>query len=152
MENQKTNKCKLVTIILAVLLSINMVVTCVLLGIQIKNKINVSKEKTKYTLYIGTNDKDTYKPVYDFDVCLTKVTEICTKYTDGCTIYEANGYWKDEKNEITNERTIACILEDIQKETVYKICDEVIVTLNQNSILVETSNVITTFYSTSNNK
>ncbi len=104
--------------------------------------------KTKYTLYIGTNDKDTYKPVMEFDKCIEKVTEICVKYTDGCTIYEANGYWKDEKGEITKEQTIVAILEDITLETVHKVCDDVIVALNQNSILIETSYVGTTFYST----
>ena len=105
--------------------------------------------KTKYTLYIGTNDKDTYQPVMDFDKCVLTVTEICVKYTDGCTIYEANGYWKDDKGEITKEQTIVAILEDIALETVHKVCDDVIVALNQNSILIETSYVGTTFYSTS---
>ncbi len=150
---EKLGKDKIITIILASLLGVNMVATGISIGkeISLSNQINAKNNEyaTKYTLYIGTNDKDTYEPVMEFEKCITKMTEICIKYTDGCTIYEANGYWKDDSGTITKERTIACILEDISLENVHKICDETIVTLNQNSILIETSDVITTFYSTS---
>ncbi len=147
MEKRKIGKTSLCLIAFGVLLAANLATTGVLLGMQISANEASSSLKTKYTLYIGTNDKDTYKEEIPFNECLSIVTEICTKYTDGCTIYEAAGYWKDEKSEITKERTIACILEDIAKENVYKICDETIEALNQNSILIETGNVTTTFYS-----
>lgn len=147
--DSKNKKIKIFAIVISSLLLVNMCITGVLLGFQINNNIVSNQYKTKYSLYIGTNDKDTYTQVIPFDTCLTKVTEICTKYTGGCTIYEANGYWKDDTNAITKEQSIVCILEDITKEKVYKICDEVIVELNQNSILIETQNVISTYYSTS---
>lgn len=57
------------------------------------------------------------------------------------------GYWNNETDTLTCEDTIVVILEDISKEIVYKICDEVIVELNQNSILIETGNIKTDFYS-----
>ena len=145
----KNKKIKIFAIVISSLLLVNMCITGVLLGFQINNNVVSNQYKTKYSLYIGTNDKDTYTQVIPFDTCLTKVTEICTKYTGGCTIYEANGYWKDDTNAITKEQSIVCILEDITKEKVYKICDEIIVELNQNSILIETQNVISTYYSTS---
>lgn len=147
--DSKNKKIKIFAIVISSLLLVNMCITGVLLGFQINNNIVSNQYKTKYSLYIGTNDKDTYTQVIPFDTCLTKVTEICTKYTGGCTIYEANGYWKDDTNTITKEQSIVCILEDITKEKVYKICDEIIVELNQNSILIETQNVISTYYSTS---
>lgn len=147
---KKMSKTGLCLTIFGILLTANLTTTGVLLGMQINTNIGSNSLKTKYTLYIGTNDKDTYQPVMDFSDCVSKVTEICTKYTDGCTVYEAVGYWKDEKSEITKERTVACILEDIAKESVYKICDEAIIALNQNSILIETGNVTTTFYSSTN--
>ena len=148
MEEKKTNKNKVIGIVVIVLLALNIIATGILLGLHISSNSKCSNVKTKYTLYIGTNDKDTYKPVDTLTNCCTKVTEICTKYTSGCTVYEAAGYWKDDKSEITKEDTLVCILEDIKEETVYKICDEVIVTLNQNSILVETNDVTSIFYST----
>lgn len=146
---EKQSKNKLFKIIFSVLVGINLCVSCALIGVVVsnQNKVNTIGDTTKYTLYIGTNDKDTYQEEIPFETCLTLVTETCVKYTDGCTIFEATGYWKDDKNNITTERSIGCILEDINKETVYKICDDLIVLLNQNSILIETNNVSTIFYS-----
>ena len=146
---EKQNKNRIFKIIISVLVGINLAISCALIGVEVssKNKVDTIGDTTKYTLYIGTNDKDTYKEEIPFETCLAIVTETCVKYTDGCTIFEATGYWKDDKNNITTERSIGCILEDIQKETVYKICDDLIVSLNQNSILIETNNVSTLFYS-----
>lgn len=151
MDEAKFKRNRLVTMILTVVLGINLVITAVLLGFQIKTNMDKQAETTKYTLYIGTNDKDTYKNEIPYETCKEKVTEICVKYTGGCTLFDANGYWKDEKENITKELTIGCTLEDIEKKTVYTICDEIIIALNQNSILIETNNVTSLFYSTSNN-
>lgn len=144
METKQLKKFKIFSLVITILLLINMVFTGILLGSYFSKK----NEKTKYTLYIGTNDKDTYKMEKTYEECVSEVGKVCMKYTDGYTIYEANGYWKDEKSNITVEKTIACILEDIEKEKVYKICDEIIVSLNQYSILIETCNVMNAYYST----
>lgn len=151
MEDKKNNK--LFKIIVSGVVAINFVMTIVLLCLVIANnkKSDITNNDTniKYTLYVGTNDKDTYEPVAEINTCITKVTEICVKYTSGCTISEAKGYWKDDSSAITCESTIVVILEDIEKETVYTICDDIIKELNQNSILVETQGVTSEFYSTS---
>ena len=150
MEEKKVDGNKVFKWVIAILLGLNMVLTSILFGSFINNNIQSKSETTKYTLYIGTNDKDTYKEEIPFDECMSKVTDICVEYTGGCTIFEATGYWKDDSNAITKERTIGCILEDIEKEIVYKICDKVIIALNQNSILIETNSVYSTFYSSPN--
>ncbi len=138
---------KVFKIVLSTLVGITFVLSLVSLIITVNNKNNTKTEETKYTLYVGTNDKDTYKPVYEFDVCKEKVTTICVKYTSGCTVSEATGYWTDDDNNITLERTVVVILEDITLETVHKICDDIIKELNQNSILVETNSITKEFYS-----
>lgn len=148
MEEKKVDGNKIFKWVVAVLLGLNLVVTSFLFGSFINQNVQSRSETIKYTLYIGTNDKDTYKEEIPFDECMSKVTDICVEYTGGCTIFEATGYWKDDNNAITKERTIGCILEDIEKEIVFKICDKVIIALNQNSILVETNSVYSTFYST----
>ncbi len=150
MEEKKVDGNKVFKWVIAILLGLNLVLTSILFGSFINNNVQSKSETTKYTLYIGTNDKDTYKEEIPFDECMSKVTDICVEYTGGCTIFEATGYWKDDNNAITKERTIGCILEDIEKEIVYKICDKVIIALNQNSILIETNSVYSTFYSSSN--
>ena len=149
MEENKNKRNKIINIIVLVIIALNLCVTGYLLGSNISSKVNESKLTTKYTLYIGTNDKDTYKKEYEDSYYYTKVNEICAKYSSGWTLFDAKGYWVDDKNVPTNEMTIGCILEDISKENVYKIADDIIVSLNQNSVLIETDNVTTTFYSTS---
>ena len=150
MGEKKVDRNKVFKVIIGVLVGLNLVLTTILFGSFISDNIQSKNETTKYTLYIGINDKDTYKEEIPFDECVSKVTDICVEYTGGCTIFEATGYWKDDNNAITKERTIGCILEDIEKEIVFKICDEVIIALNQNSILIETNSVYSTFYSKSN--
>ena len=145
---EKTKKIKIWAIIATCLLGCSLALGGTSLGLVLSQNSSSSLVSTKYSLYIGTNDKDTYKPVDDISTCIDKVTSICVKYTDGCTVSEATGYWKDEKGNITTEATVVCMLQDIAKDKVYKICDEVIVELNQNSILIETNNVTSTFYST----
>ncbi len=126
---------------------ISLILSFVSLILTLNKKSEVEDYTTKYTLYIGTNDKDTYTQIIPYNECVEKVTKICIKYTGGCTISSAKGYWNDETDTLTYEDTIVVILEDISKEIVYKICDEVIVELNQNSILIETGNIKTDFYS-----
>lgn len=147
MEIKTVDKNRIFKIVVSIVVGINLVLTGILLSFQIKGNVEKSSRMTKYTLYIGTNDKDTYKQEIKYEVCVEKVRDICVKYTSGCTLFEATGYWTDEKSNITEEKTIGCILEDIALDTVYKICDDVLVALNQNSILIETDSISTQFYS-----
>ena len=141
-------KYKIFSIIIAALLVINIAFTGVVLGLTLnKNNNNTqSNLETKYTLYVGTNDKDTYQIEIPFETCITKVRDICCKYAGGGTCYEVTGFWKDDSGVTTKERTIACILEQITINVVHTICDEILVELNQASILIETNNVTTSYY------
>ena len=73
------------------------------------------------------------------------MTEICTRYTGGCTLADATGFWKDDAGMITSEQTIQCVVEDITEEDVHAIADEVIASLNKNSVLIETRQVPQSF-------
>ncbi len=139
MKNQK-----IYLFVITALLVINTVVTGVFIS---KNNTQETNEQIKYTLYIGTNDKDTYKQEIPLDECKQIVIDICTEYAGGCTLLDANGYWKDDTGTITSEQTIEVVLEDISEKKVHKIADKVIKKLNQNSILIETNNVQSEFYS-----
>lgn len=139
MKNQK-----IYLFVITALLVINMVVTGVYVS---KNNTQPTNGQIKYTLYIGTNDKDTYKQEIPLDECKQIVIDICTEYAGGCTLLDASGYWKDDTGTITSEQTIEVVLEDISEKKVHKIADKVIKKLNQNSILIETNNVQSEFYS-----
>ncbi len=103
-----------------------------------------------YRLYVGTNDKDTYKIEKPLEEQKSILLKIITNYTDGVTIYEADGYWKDEKGEITVEKTFVCEFFDIEPETLKKISSDVLAELNQNSVMCVQSNCQTTFLSQGN--
>lgn len=139
MKNQK-----IYLFVITALLVINMVVTGVFIS---KNSTQTTNEQIKYTLYIGTNDKNTYKQEIPLDECKQIVIDICTEYAGGCTLLDASGYWEDDTGTITSEQTIEVVLEDISEKKVHKIADKVIKKLNQNSILIETNNVQSEFYS-----
>ena len=53
------------------------------------------KQDIQYVLYLGTNDKDTNKPVFDPDESKAKAEESLIKHFGGYTIQEVNGGWED---------------------------------------------------------
>ncbi|MBQ0051136.1 MAG: DUF3574 domain-containing protein [Treponema sp.] len=112
------------------------------------NSIQKSNEPDcQYTLYIGTNDKDTYKPEISYDDAVKLVAEICSEHLEGYTIFDADGYWTDESGTPVSERTIVCKIINSDSEAVQKIIDKVLVKLNQSSVLVEKSMVNISFVS-----
>ncbi len=106
---------------------------------------NSANQEWQYTLYIGTNDKDTYQPEIPYDEALKMVAQICSEHLEGYTVFDADGYWTDEKGMPSSERTIVCKIYQTDSETIKKIIGDVLVRLNQNSVLVEKSEVKTFF-------
>ena len=101
----------------------------------------------QYVMYVGTNDKDTYKLEHTQEEARKIVDEVCLKYFEGYTLQEATGAWTDEKKNITHEYTLVCYFDGAEKETVYKAANEVIAALNQNSVLIEQDNIRIEYYS-----
>ena len=102
---------------------------------------------TQYVMYVGTNDKDTYKPKHTNEEAKKSVDEICLKYFEGYTLQDATGSWTDEKKNITHEYTLVCYFDGADDETVHKAADEVIKALNQNTVLIEQDEIKIEFYS-----
>lgn len=99
-----------------------------------------------YTLYIGTNDKDTYKPEIPFEETFRIVDTICNKYLQGVTFCAETGSWVDETGTVTHENTIQITVYDTDAKTIYALSDEIIKALNQNSILIVTNRANIQFY------
>ncbi len=99
-----------------------------------------------YTLYIGANDKDTYKPEIPFEETFHIVDTICNKYLTGVTLCTAIGSWVDETGTVTHENTIQITVYNTDTETIYALSDEIIKALNQNSILIVTNRGNIQFY------
>ncbi|MCR5168478.1 MAG: hypothetical protein K6C13_14895 [Oscillospiraceae bacterium] len=101
----------------------------------------------QYVMYVGTNDKDTYKPEHTGEEAIQIVDRICLNYFEGYTLQEATGSWKDEKDNITHEYTIVCYFDGADKEDVYHAADDIIAALNQNTVLIEENHIKMDYYS-----
>ena len=107
-----------------------------------------SESQTKYTMYVGLNDKDTNAPVFGYEEAKQAMFLIAKKYTGGATFMHAQGYWIDEgKDAPMTENTLVCIFLDVKPEAVKSIMDEALKVFNQSSILLETEEVRGVFYS-----
>ena len=107
-----------------------------------------TERHTKYTMYVGLNDKDTNEQVYGHEEAKQVVFMIVSRFTGGCTFYDAEGYWYDEEQKkIFSEKTLVCVFFDAEPEAIKNIMDEAIKVLNQSSILLETEEVRRVFYS-----
>ena len=101
----------------------------------------------QYVLYLGTNDKDTNEPVYTPDVSKEKLKSILINHMGGYTIQEANGGWIGDDGTEYQEYTLVIYLSDTTEEDVHKLCDELIKTYDQSSILIQMNKTKTEFYS-----
>lgn len=106
----------------------------------------VSTQK-KYTMYLGTNDKDTQKREIPLKEIQEKMHEICMKYVDGYTLTVADGYFKDENGKPYREVSLVYVFIDTPIDSIKKIMDEALEKFNQSSILLEESDGKSIFYS-----
>ena len=111
-----------------------------------KNQETAEEVNTQYVMYVGTNDKDTYKMEMTEEEAREIVDSICLKYMRGYTLDEATGSWVDENNVRTHEYTLVCYFDDPEVEDVYAAADEIIKALNQNTILIEKNQVTMEYY------
>lgn len=102
----------------------------------------VDEQELEYTIYIGTNDKDTFQLEIPLDEARSIIYNTMINYfSDGFTMHDANGVWKDENNDITLEYTFVCIIENADIDEIHKAADELILKLDQNSILIVSNRV-----------
>ena len=100
----------------------------------------------KYTLYLGTNDKDTLKQEIPTETIKEQMHEICIKYVDGYTLSIEDGFYRDANGNITHEIALVYVFIDVPIDSIQKIMDEALIKFNQSSILLEESRIRSTFY------
>ena len=98
-------------------------------------------------LFLGTNDKDTYTPYGTPDEVKAKVDEVLTNHVEGFTIQEANGGWTNDNGTVDHEYTVVILLSDTNEDKVHAVCDDLIKTFNQSSVLIQSNRTKTEFYS-----
>ncbi len=139
-------KLNLAVAILSVLLALDLCVTGFLCVKMYQDHAAKDGYTVHYTVYVGTNDKDTYEQIIPTDEVKSILDGICAKYVEGYTIHDAVGGWVDETGTFAHENTVICYLDDIPQETMYAIADEMRAALNQNTILIQTEMTHLDFY------
>ncbi len=104
------------------------------------------EEDIQYVLYLGTNDKDTNKPVFSPAEAKKKLKEILIKNFGGYTIQEAEGGWVDDDGTEFEEYTLVIYLSDTTREKVHEVSDKLISLFHQSSILIQANTTQTEFY------
>ena len=139
-------------IFLSILLALNLIFTAGLSVCFMREKTAVqegfpgSEQIQKYTLYIGTNDKDTGTQLISTEDAHRIVGEICEKYVSVYTVTEAQGNWISEGGMRHRENTLIYSFNDADDAQIQSIMDEVLIALNQESILAETEWTDSVFY------
>lgn len=101
---------------------------------------------TQYVLFLGTNDKDTNKPVFTQAEAMERAKDILIRHFGGYTIQEASGGWIDE-GKIYQEYTLIIYLSDTTIDEVHKAADEMVDVFRQSSVLIEAYQTRSEFYS-----
>ena len=107
-------------------------------------------DEMQYVLYLGTNDKDTNKPVFTEEESMDRARDILIRHFGGYTIQEAKGGWTNEDGEVFREFTLVIYLSDTDDEAVYAAADELIETFNQSSVLIQSHPMNAEFYAGAN--
>ena len=102
--------------------------------------------ETQYVLYLGTNDKDTNKPVFTQEEALAKAKEILIRHFGGYTIQEAHGGWIGDDGTEYTEYTLVIYLSDTTLDAVHAAADELVEAFNQSSVLIQANPTQTEFY------
>ncbi len=103
----------------------------------------------QYVLYLGTNDKDTNKPVFTQAEAMEQAKAILIRHFGGYTIQEASGGWIDGETEY-QEYTLVIYLSDTTLDKVHAAADEMIEIFRQSSVLIQENPTRTEFYSSGN--
>lgn len=99
----------------------------------------------QYRMYIGLNDKDAGTQLVPTEDAMEIVDEICLVHVDGYTMVESKGVWTDDDGNRVRENSLLCIFDGTDIDTVRAIADEVMTALNQSSVLIESSEVISEY-------
>jgi len=101
----------------------------------------------QYVMYLGTNDKDTDKPVYTEAEAIEMAREILMRRFGGYTIQEAHGGWVGDDGAEYQEYTLVIYLSDTDIDAIHAAADELLEAFNQSSVLIQANPTQTEFYS-----
>ena len=104
------------------------------------------KKDVQYVLFLGTNDKDTNKPVFTQAEAMEQAKKILMDRFGGYTIQEAHGGWVDNGT-LYQEYTLVIYLSDTTLEQVHAAAAEMVDVFHQSSVLIQENETHTEFFS-----
>lgn len=99
----------------------------------------------KFIIYVGLNDQETKNQEITTIDAFKVVTNICIKHVGGCTINESKGVYTHNDGTIVIENTLVCIIFSDDIDQVKKAACDIKTALNQESVIFETIETISTF-------
>ena len=111
----------------------------------------IAADGVQYVLFLGTNDKDTNKPVFTQEEAMERARDILIRHFGGYTVQEAYGGWVGDDGQVFREYTLVIYLSDTTPDKVYAAADELVETFRQSSVLIQTNPTKTEFYTGGNN-
>ena len=106
---------------------------------------NIQMVETR--LYVGLNDSETKRQLFETERYLDQLKEICFKYHVPFSVDTEEGGYFHDSGEYVEENTLVLTLIDAERETIEKIAKDLRTLFNQESILI-TENDIKGFYLT----
>ncbi|MDO4483436.1 MAG: hypothetical protein Q4C54_03080 [Clostridia bacterium] len=140
---KKRCKGKLVIILLLI---VNLCATAVF-GTMLLTRKQTAYESDGFLVYVGLTDKDAYTQVLSTEEAKDKLENILSRHLGGYTIIDATGGWLDETNTMKRELTLMCVMNGTDIDTVHKVCDDIFVELNVNTVLIEQKPIHMEYYS-----
>jgi hypothetical protein len=119
-----------------------------LLNSAMNNADNDNLEKTLMTetkIYVGLNDGDTKKQIYETKKYLSLLKKVCKSYNVAFSVEIDEGGYFHENGEYTEETSLVLILIDADKNLVREIANDLCTFFNQESVLV-TENKIAGYF------
>lgn len=100
---------------------------------------------TKYTLYIGLNDKDTKQQNIDTFEASKIVQNVLTDKTGGGTIFQATGVYKHDDGTVIIENTLRVEIVAAAVDAVRAAIEIIKTVLNQESVILQTEKIQSVF-------
>ena len=135
------------TSIAAIIISITAICLSAFSLVRSFTQSDSGDKETRYMMYLGTNDRDTFEPYGTPEEVKKKVDEVLAGHFAGYTIQEADGVWTDESGTVEHEYTVVILIDDTTPEKVHAAADDLILTFNQDSVLIQADETKTEFYS-----
>ena len=144
LEELKMNKKWNIFVAVLSVIAICLSVFCL---VKLSQTPKAETKDIQYVLYLGTNDKDTNEPVLPPEQAKEQLKNILIRRFGGYTVTDANGGWVGDDGTEYQEYTLVIYLSDTSLEDVHALCDELIRVYNQSSVLIQSNETTTEFYS-----